>query len=497
MLRSEAEDSRWLWLILLLGSALRLFGLGQESLWLDEVITADRVHELLREILFGWDSETQGPLYYLWIKGWGLLFGTGEWTLRIWSVVFGTLTIAYVYALGRQLFSGTGALLAALFICVHPMAVHYSQEARPYALFLLLVAASYYYLLLLMRQHRWPLAITYILVTTAAFYTHAFGVFLLLSQLIMLRWFKYESRFRGGLRFKRPYLYTLMWLTILCLPEVIQNVMAAVDKVGGKSPASWIPVPTWNVLFKVPAEYFMDIRIGFVVLTVVGFLAIVRAVSEPQLRAGFKWLMIVGVCFWFVPWLISIFVSPVYVTRYTIPGLLVVIFLMSTAAASLQVWPRRLFVTFLVLATAFPLWHYFTKIDKDPWRQTAEYLEARVKQNDQVVCFPFFAQEALGHYLSANVHGRYVRPKDMQTLEEILAACDRLWIVTSYDTNNETALAQIDRVGIWGTELRSVSLNDMLDMNPYRFWSAPIKVALREKVSPPSYGPEPALQEGS
>lgn len=45
----------------------------------------------------------------------------------------GTLCIPAVYFLARQLFTGAIALLAALFMAVHPFAIHYSQDARPYS----------------------------------------------------------------------------------------------------------------------------------------------------------------------------------------------------------------------------------------------------------------------------------------------------------------------------------------------------------------------------
>ncbi len=486
----EPQHRQWIGLITLIGLALRLYGLSAESYWLDEIVAAMRVHESLRNLFFGWDSETQGPLYYLLIKGWGLVFGTHEWTLRLWSVIFGTLTIPFIYLLGRQLFSGTAALLAALFISIHPFAIHYSQEARPYALFLLLSLLSYHYLLLLMRQHRWPLAWTYILVTAAAFYTHAFGMFLVLSHLVIFRLFRRESRFRGALRSSRPYYLSFALLFVSCLPELAQNALAALKKMSGPSTAGWIPEPHLTWLFKLPAEYFMDTRLGAIVLLVTSLLAIVRLLSEPQLRAGFKWLAIVGTCMWLVPWIVSVTLTPVFVMRYMAPGLLVVVFLMATAAASLQQWPRRLFVTFLVVLTAFPLWNYFTKVDKDPWRQTSEYLAERVKPGDVIISNPRFVRPSLAFYLPDELKPQYIRPSSVADLEAALATATRVWEISSYSTQDSASLAMMNTVKSWGTELRRVKMNEMLKMNPNRFWSAPIEIALKENKHP-EMGPEP------
>lgn len=484
MLRSEAENSRWIWLIVFGGLALRLYGLAAESLWLDEVITANRVHESLRQILFGWDSETQGPLYYVWVKYWGLLFGTGEWTLRIWSAIWGTLTIWFVFLLGRELFSGPVAIFSALFVAVHPFAIHYSQEARPYALFLLLSAASYYFLLKLMRQHNWAQAWLYILATAGAFYTHAFGSFLILSHVLMFWLFRYDARFRGAKRYPKPYLQTFVLLSILCLPELAQNAMAAADKVRGDSPAGWIPVPGLKDLFKITTEYFMIIQIGTAVLIIAGLFALVRMISEPQLRMGARWIAIVALCFWLIPWIVSISITPLFVVRYSAPALIAIVFLMAIASGSLQALPRFLFLALLFGLTCYPLWNYYTKIDKDPWRNTGEYLGARVKPDDVILCYPFFAHDALGHYLPETLKPQYVQPRSPAELDKVLSAHERVWLVNSYDTNDSIGRTQLELLNLWGRNARTVNLNDELPMNPYRYWSAPIIITLREQTEP-------------
>lgn len=490
MYRSEAEQSRWIWLIVLSGLALRLLGLASENLWLDEVITADRVYEPVRQILFGWDSETQGPLYYIWVKAWGLMFGADEWMLRIWSVVWGTLAIWYTYQLGRQLFTSTGALLAALFMAVHPFAIHYSQEARPYALFLCLAAASYYYLLKLMRQHSWVTAAPYLAATTAAFYTHAYGVFLIFSHLLLYWRFRNESHYQGARRYPMPYLRTLIVLAVLCLPEVTQNIFAMLDKIAGDSPAGWIPVPGLKELFKLPLEYFMSFTVGFIVLPVVTLLALFRVATEPQLRLGFEWMVIVGVCFWLLPWIVSLTVAPIFIARYTIPALLVIIFLMSSSAATLQAIPRVLFVLLILGLTVSPLWDYYTKVDKEPWRETAQFLEERVKPGDVILAYPLYTHDALRHYLPVALRPKFLRGKTDEELNQALADCERAWIVTSYPVTTRNGEARLARLHTWGNEIRRTVINNGLAMNPNAFWCPDIVVELRTRPEPPSFGPD-------
>ena len=58
-----------LW-ILVLGAVLRFYGLGSESLWLDEATTARRAGISYGELFTDAGNGTQMPLYFWVSKGW-------------------------------------------------------------------------------------------------------------------------------------------------------------------------------------------------------------------------------------------------------------------------------------------------------------------------------------------------------------------------------------------------------------------------------------------
>jgi 4-amino-4-deoxy-L-arabinose transferase-like glycosyltransferase len=481
-LPDSSRTSAWLPLIMLVGLALRLYDLSGESLWQDEIITANRVHESLNHILFGWDSETQGPIYYLWVKFWGLAFGTSEFNLRLWSVIFGTLTIAAVYRLGRQLFSNTGAMLAATFLAVHPYAIHYSQEARPYALFLLLSVLSYSLLFSLLRQHRWSVAWGYILASAGAFYTHVFGAFLILSHVLTYYVFRANAKYRGAQRYPKPFFWTALLLAVICLPEFAQDALAGWKKIGGGGSASWIPVPTVLDLLKTPVKYFLNPWSGLAIVPIVGALALLRGLSEPRVRPGIWFLGIIAFCFWILPWVVSLTVTPLFVPRYTIPGLLVVIFLMAIAAASLQAIPRQILVILLLVATCWPLWDYYTKVDKDPWRQAAEYIAPRWQEGDVLIAVPYFTRTSAVWYLPDAVKNAAQQIKTTTDLQDALSRARRMWFIESYEIKSDEGRRIVDAASIWGKEIRSSDILSPHQQNPYATWIVPIQVSLRERT---------------
>src|SRR5438034_225132 len=96
---------RWRFLAVISAAqlALLLAHLGRDSLWLDEVTSADvagapwgRVWAFFRSL------PEQHPLYYLLLRGWTIL-GTSEATLRSLSVVLAIATVWALYALVERL----------------------------------------------------------------------------------------------------------------------------------------------------------------------------------------------------------------------------------------------------------------------------------------------------------------------------------------------------------------------------------------------------------
>ncbi len=136
----------------LVAAALRLFRLGHQSLWIDEIFTwysAGMGGPLSAKDLL---ENVHGPLYSLLLNLWSGVAGDAEWALRLPSAIAGVLTVpafAWLSArwLGRDT-AGTAAWLAA----GSPFLVWYSQEARNYSLLVLCVCASAAALLELQRR---------------------------------------------------------------------------------------------------------------------------------------------------------------------------------------------------------------------------------------------------------------------------------------------------------------------------------------------------------
>ncbi|MFN2200701.1 MAG: glycosyltransferase family 39 protein [Caldilineaceae bacterium] len=171
-------------LVTLSAYAVRVFRLDVQSLWYDEGVTAEVARRGLADLTRWTANDIQPPLYYYLVAGWGHLAGWTEWSLRFPSAFFGTLTVpliaAVTYSLTRR---RSASLLAALLAAFHPLLVYYSQEARMYAMLTALGVVLAYLVVdaesdALNLKTRWTI---YVIVATAAIYTHYFAFFLLLA----------------------------------------------------------------------------------------------------------------------------------------------------------------------------------------------------------------------------------------------------------------------------------------------------------------------------
>ena len=123
---------------------LRLWGLGSQSLWYDEWLTARAAGGSLGD-LYRYVTEQAGipPTFFGLEWLWAQVFGTSEASLRALPVLAGIATVPVAaWAASAWGATRTGVRLVAVLAATNPMLVWYSQEARPYSFVALLTAAT-------------------------------------------------------------------------------------------------------------------------------------------------------------------------------------------------------------------------------------------------------------------------------------------------------------------------------------------------------------------
>ncbi len=176
-------------LILLLALALRVYGLGAESAWVDEVCSLECLGEPTLSaylVRYAAVDPTMGPVYFVLQYEWSRVFGTSVLAIRALSVLFGVASVFVVLLLGRAMFSTRAGLIAAFYAALSLLHIYYSQEIRTYALVLFLSALSMYTFIKAAessRAWRWILHGT---VNALLAGTHVIAAFLLVPQALYL-----------------------------------------------------------------------------------------------------------------------------------------------------------------------------------------------------------------------------------------------------------------------------------------------------------------------
>jgi len=174
--------------LLLLAFGLRVWRLDAQSLWYDEAVSAEVAAQGLVELTRWTADDIQPPLYYYLLAGWTRVAGRSEWALRLPSAIFGTATVALLWALAQRLFgrkdpAHVAAIGVVLLAAVSPLYVYYGQEARMYTQLTFFGALAGY--ALLRAVPAWGSAVTwwatFVLAGLAALYTHYFALFLLVT----------------------------------------------------------------------------------------------------------------------------------------------------------------------------------------------------------------------------------------------------------------------------------------------------------------------------
>ncbi len=136
---------------------LRVIGLGDQSLWTDEMHTlavagVPRAPEIPPWHLSDLLLVTQGPLFMLLVHAWSRLVGMSDAALRVLPVIFAVATIPPFYALAERLAGARPAILATLLLAVSPFHIWYAQELRGYSLVILAAVVATLFLVDLVRH---------------------------------------------------------------------------------------------------------------------------------------------------------------------------------------------------------------------------------------------------------------------------------------------------------------------------------------------------------
>ena len=163
-------------LILFLGTALRLWGLGDKSLRGDEIALALRIRKGLISILLNqYNSLTYVVNYFFSF----LANGSREFILRFSSFLEGVLGIAAIYRIGKLWHGEKEGLISAFLLGISYTHIFYSQDARFYALMVLLSLLSLLSIWRALETNRAAYWLCFVLFSLLNLYNQSLSLFVL------------------------------------------------------------------------------------------------------------------------------------------------------------------------------------------------------------------------------------------------------------------------------------------------------------------------------
>ena len=355
-------------LITLLAGVLRLIGIGGETLWKNELFSVYWVRNPVEFLLTkGLVTETNPPLYFILLKMWTAMFGSGEFGVRSLSALASTGCIPLIYLLGAELGGVTVGVVAAALLAFSPVQLYFAHEARAYALLPLFVLVAMIGLCRFLRtpdtrgfqEHRRfanSLEI-YSVGAIALLYSHATAALVLLALIVTaLLYFVETSAPRSQIL---AFLFANVIVAMLASPAImalaIQSKspnlewmppMGAASLAGALRFVMVSPLVRFDVVGAARATLsWTELGVALATLVVLGLMAR-RAIRN---RLGFALLVLFPMVFMVLVCGISVF-RPILIPRITVWMVVPVLLIAAFAFTSPQVRRLRPLAVALVAA---------------------------------------------------------------------------------------------------------------------------------------------------
>jgi len=410
-------------IIILVGISLRLYKLDSQCLWYDETtkIASAKCQYTLRE--FFQHADPKEVVYTLLLKIWMKIFGDSEFAVRSMSVLFGVLSVFFIYILASELFSETVGLISSFLLSISPFHIYYSQQNLLYTLFLLLAILSTLIFVRVYNTNKKILYLAYFIVNILLCYTHFFGLYILLIHNASLYFFK-KSDF-----FKKKWLIT-QGLLIILVVFFIFLILYMEPRPNQIGQLDWISKPNFGLIIDTLkalayggeklAQGGNGLEIGAGRLTVAKLLILIYALL--LMKAGllykiftvdkgslsntsiFKKQKIIFLFSWLViPVLLTFIFSflffPVYVVRYLIIIIPAFLILLALGILNIKSLKKKLFVFFLILILdSQALFVYFHPIETPSWREISSKVKEMAAPEDMLVFVPLEQIVSFAYY---------------------------------------------------------------------------------------------------
>jgi len=398
-LKSTVVQDNYLKILILLiitGLILRLWHIGDVGFWLDETLTNYYSHRTFIEI---WHIGTDGvnPPTFYWIEHIVLYFGSGEAVLRLIPALAGTCTIPVFYLLGREFHTRETGLVAAALLTVSTFHIYYSQEARPYTLFLLCYSLALIFYLRAGKSSSGSTWVLFGIFSALSCWAHLFG-FIFVFPLFLLALLDKFFTGKTGIRDLKPLILAgAIWI-LLSLPMLLVMIKAGLSKT---ATAEFWGLQGITLITATIHDEFGGYYVGIIILCILFLVGLFRILLNDRKR--FLFIAVTIAIPLSITFILSFRMS--IMPRYLI-GLLPFLFLgISYALSSVH---RRIYTVrfsciaiLLLIAISIPSLNLYYSADSrnsEDWKGMAQGLQTLSGRQEVILVHPSFYTLPLIYY---------------------------------------------------------------------------------------------------
>ncbi len=439
------------WIIIAVACLVYVTGISHESIWYDEAYSAGMAEHPLTTLitLVGYDNHP--PLYYLLLRMVRVVLGNSVWALRLLSVVGAVTLVGLGAGPVRRIFGHKTAFIYAIVILFTPVILIYAHEARMYSLAVLSVTAGVLYGYLAAQENRTGDWICFGLATLAAAYLHYYGMIAAFyTHLFVFAWLLWKKRAHV-----KAHLITGGVVLVGYLPWLVVFVKQTLDVNKG----FWLgPVSVKDVVlaFLQPfayKEFFPTLQPTTIIVLLLSLALIVYGVvwaKRKQARSELAMsllLLFVYLGVMVTTIIVSLFLSPIFYSRYMIVCVGMFLLLVSLGISLLpgKYWQPAAIGIFALL-NVFTLKDIYTQYFNHPMKLVAQGLKNEIQPGDLIITSDSYSMGPALYYFPEAVHyysnntieaqwGHVLKPLTPplyyeEGLKELLAARQSFWYIT-------------------------------------------------------------------
>jgi len=376
--------------ILFLASFLRIYKLTSDPIWYDEAVSISHAEKALG-FYFTSPRVNYKPVYFLLLKIWLSLFGEGSFGLRLFSVIWGMLSIFLVYKIGKILFDTKVGLISSFLLSISVFHIYHCQQVRHFSFLVFLTLFSVFYFIKFIKKNKISDIFFCTLGNILILNTHPYGLSVCIFEAFFaIFYLKNPSRRRWFFSQSFLLIFVILWL-VLPNKEHIKELIWWISRPDFKALVETFDTFSWGG----PRYGLDDFRINEDLLKIPKLLSPVYLMLiflAPIKNRGTKDTeKLVFLTIWLViPILISFVFSiigelSIYAIKHFLFVLPAFYLLAAKGLSNLGSRLRGFFLVLIAFLTTFPLGIMYNNNFNTDWRESTEYVKRHIRKGEIII----------------------------------------------------------------------------------------------------------------